>query len=138
MQKHPQAQLAKVKWYAASAIYVSTPLNRENRSGVFVEERIYLVAACEDDEALKQAEVIARAEENKGQLELDGVPAMETFVGIRKVILVRSHLKLTSEETAHPSNGSELTFAFFRLKDDKSLEAFLRGDAVSMIYEADS
>jgi hypothetical protein len=45
--------------------------------------------------------------------EYDGRPAREEFVGIRKLITIRSHVNDTGLHADKPRVGSELTFFLF-------------------------
>jgi hypothetical protein len=124
-------------WYAASAIFV-TRLRDRPKECPQAEERVYLVEADSDDEALSKARAFAKDEEIDGyDFEYDGVAAREEFVGLRKVISVRRHCKDLSKDDGSIADGCEATFSYFALRSEDELTRLVEGDTVGLTYVAD-
>ena len=137
MPEHIETKTEQIKWYAASAIIV-TRLKDAPDECPLIEERVYLIRAPDDDNACEKANAFAKQEEEaEFQFEYDGRPAREQFMGIRKLITIRSHVNDTRLHADEPRDGSELTFSYFQLQDKNDLQALVDGDPVRILYKGD-
>jgi hypothetical protein len=125
------------KWYAASAVFVTRTKDAPSECAM-IEERVYLIEDDGLNDVWDKASRIASEEENRAlTFEYCGKAATEQFVGIRKVIGIRPHLKDKNISTDALGDGAELTFSFFHLNSSEDLQAFVDGDEVRLIYKAD-
>ena len=136
MQKHPETTLTDYKeWYVASAVFGTFSADSHEQL-LLVEERAYLLSVDHSEDIHQKAESCARSEESSTLLTCDNRSARARFLGIRKIVSVRSHIQDRTPGDA-PRNGSELTFTFFRLNDENDLAKFLNGETVGVTYLAD-
>ena len=120
-------------WYAAHAIVSIRPINQKERA-IAVYENVILLQAADDSEAMSKARRHAKASVAKDQsLTLNGEPAMQAFVGIRKIIAVSNPWPLDQEDD-RPVDGTELTYSEFQVKDENTLTRLANGDAVPVRY----
>jgi Domain of unknown function (DUF4288) len=130
-------QATTIKWYAASAIFVAQVQGVADGCPLLVEERVYLIAATNDDDALSKATSFAKQEKDEeGEYpnELDGKPSRDEFVGIRKLIAVRRHSTDFTFPDQEVADGCEATFSFFEIGDRQQLQQLVSGDAVELTY----
>ena len=123
----------KMAWYAAHAI-VSIRPNKAAKGEVLVYENVILVEAENDRVATRKARRVSKASIPKDDsLQLNGEPATESFIGIRKIIAV-SNPWPASPEGDRPSDGTEITYSKFTVKDARSLSKLVKGEEVSIRY----
>jgi len=118
-------------WYAAHIIVSTRPIKRDGGE-ISVYENVILLSAKDDDEADVKAK---RYGENSvvedETLRIDGEPAEESFVGVRKIIEIRGPIDSVGDE---PVDGAEITYSEMRVKDEEALEKLAKGDEVSVEY----
>ena len=119
-----------MKWYAAHIIISSRPIERDN-SEIEVYENVILISANDDDEANLKAEQFGKAFVVKDDTltTMEGKPAEDSFVGVRKIIEVRNPLSL-SPNSDKPVDGAEITYSRFKVKDELDLAKLVDGDGV--------
>jgi uncharacterized protein DUF4288 len=130
-------QETTIKWYAASALFVAQVQGEADRCPLLVEERVYLIAAANDDDALNKATSFAKQEvsaEGEYPSELHGKPSRDEFVGIRKLMTVRRHVTDHAFPDQEVADGCEATFSFFEIADRQDLQQLVSGDAVELTY----
>jgi hypothetical protein len=124
-------------WYVAHGILVQEPID-EPRDNFLVWENLYLIEAGESEDpwpiAESRAALDATADEADYNLEdgrpsstIDGRPARWRFVGVRKIVVVRH-----DSEDGILCPGDELSFNEFVTNSAEEVEAFARGEAVSI------
>ena len=117
-----------LNWYAAHAMMVMK-FQDGNQDLYRIMENIILISAESDEEAVDKA--TQRAKEDEVGVEddytYDGRPITWEFAGLRKLITC-----VFSEE--RPKNGTELTYSEFELSDKESLEKYINGDVVTVVY----
>lgn len=119
-----------LNWYAAHAIMVMKFQN--GQQDIYrVMENVILVSAQSDEEAAEKATL--RAKEDEVGLDdgytYDGRPIMWEFAGLRKLITCVF-------PNERPTHGTELTYAEFELADKQTLEKYLNGDTVMVVYQS--
>jgi Domain of unknown function (DUF4288) len=121
-------------WYAASAIVV-TKLGSGEQDEYPVYENVYLIEASSPDEALQKADAIGRANDiDDPSLTLNGLPARDCFVGIRKLITVVNPCS-GEPDKERPYHGTEVTYARYTLRSEDDIKKLTQGEPVSLTYE---
>jgi hypothetical protein len=120
-------------WYAAHSIISIRP--RKPRTGeIVVYENVILLEAFDDEEATTKARNFGQASVVEDQtLTLNGEPAEQSFVGIRKIIAISNPSPL-KQDGDRPVDGTEITYSEFAVKDDKALAKLVKGDGIVVRY----
>jgi len=102
-------------------------------------ENIHLIESESVDEAYKKAEDIGKKSEgdSDGTFMWGNIPSIMVFGGIRKLIECQS----SSEElianpfnSNRPTDGSELSYSQFFVKDEATLNKLIQGESTEVIY----
>ena len=64
---------------------------------------------------------------------MEGEPLEESFVGIRKIIEISNPFS-PGPDSAIPVDGAEITYSYFKVKDEQALADLLNGDEVLISY----
>jgi hypothetical protein len=134
MPKQAEAKrVPTMTWYAAHVVESITKINKKNDK-ILVYENVILVEAENDKEALTKAKKFANASiVHDETLTLDNEPAVVEFVGIRKVITISNPSPLKQDKDA-PTTGTEISYSEFRIKNQRDLRKFAKGDPVTVEY----
>jgi hypothetical protein len=121
-------------WYAAHIIISTRPI-KPRKGKILVYENVILLQATDGEEATDKAREYADASIIKDDklTTMDGEPAVESFVGIRKIIEVRNPWPL-SPDNDRPVDGTEITYSKFKLKDERALSKLVNGEEVLIDY----
>lgn len=117
-------------WFAAHALYVFEVV--QGRQEAFtVLENILLIRAPSAKLALATAKKVARREEaDDPSLTVDGLPARQRFLGIRKLVACAADpLDETSADgqVRVIRSGSEASYLTYRVASKATLQALMRG-----------
>jgi hypothetical protein len=113
-------------WYAAHTIVSIRPIKRK-RQPICVYENVILLEAADDNEADAKARKLGEASVVEDEtLTLNGEPAVESFVGIRKIISVSNPWPLKQHDD-RPVDGTEITYSEFLIKDEDTLVKLVNG-----------
>jgi len=113
-----------MKWYAAHVVLA--PLTAEQNVPIDVFENVYLVSGVTEEQALRRAEALGRAEEVvDDDLTLDGAPAKMTFLGVRKIVSISN--AVGPQDEAPPADGCELTYSRIRFETLGEAQHFAEG-----------
>jgi len=101
------------------------------RETIPLYENVLLVYADTDDEAMRQACALGRAEaaETDESFRWNGHPARWEFVGVRKLITCQPHG--LSDRIGH---GAELTYSLMVVRSEADLKKLVAGDPVEITY----
>jgi hypothetical protein len=66
-------------------------------------------------------------------LTINGEPAVASFCGIRKIIAISNPWPLSQDEDK-PTDGTEITYSKFQLKDEQALARLVNGADVPIHY----
>ena len=104
-----------------------------SKKNLVVWENVMLTEADSPEKALEKAEKRARedAEDCSDGLTLNGRPAEMVFVGIRKLIEVRTVEDIEDK----PADGSEVTYSEFVLDSEEDLRKLAAGEPVRLRYQ---
>jgi hypothetical protein len=120
-------------WYAAHVVESITKSNKKDEY-ILVYENVVLVEAENDRKALTKAKKYAKAAIIHDEtLTLDNEPAVVEFVGIRKVITISNPPSLKQDKNS-PTTGTEISYSEFRIKNQRDLRKFAKGDPVTVEY----
>jgi hypothetical protein len=120
-------------WFTASVLISIKP--ETYADGPFqVYENMYLVEAATDHDALQKAALLGRkvASISDG-LTIDGIPAMRSFIGVRKLVSVSNPYPLDLDGD-RPVSGTELTYALYSITDELTASKLANGEEVGVIY----
>lgn len=119
-------------WYAVHAIVA---MRRVDKIGPFsVYENVFLVEANSSAEASAKGAELATCEVNAGDnLTIDDVPAVRSFVGVRKVVSVSNPSPLDLDRD-RPVSGTELTYSEYVVDSEEALQKLAAGEAVAVHY----
>jgi hypothetical protein len=67
-------------------------------------------------------------------LTLNGQPARDCFVGVRKLITVMNPFP-DEPDRRRPYHGTEVTYARYTVKSESDIDKLVHGESVSLIYE---
>jgi len=120
-------------WFTASILIAIKP--KSYVGGPFeVYEDMYLLEAPSGREAIQKAEQLGREYLliDDG-LTIDGVPAVRSFIGIRKLISVSNPTPLAQDED-RPVSGTEVTYALYQVANDAAASKLANGKKVNVVY----
>lgn len=120
-------------WYAAHTI-VSIRPTKPRKAEIVVYENVILIEANDEHAAAEKARKYGKASivEDK-TLTIDGKPAVESFVGVRKIISISNPWPL-DPDSDRPVDGTEITYSKFKLKDQADLSKLVDGKETSIEY----
>ncbi|GAA5786670.1 hypothetical protein [Chitiniphilus shinanonensis] len=123
----------RMTWYTASVLISIKPINYEG-GPIQVYENMYLIEAPSSRDAIEKAQELGRQEVAlDDELSIDGIPAVRTFVGIRKIVSISNPSPFDMDQTP-PTNGTELTYALYQLEDEAALTRLAGGEEVYLLY----
>lgn len=119
-------------WYAAHVVLSIRP--RKKGVSITLYENVFLVEAKDSDEARRMAEDIGKKSVvGYSGLEVDGVPTICNYEGVRKIINISNPFPLDQDED-RPVSGTEITYTEFQAKDFKDIRDFMKGWEVDLKY----
>jgi hypothetical protein len=120
-------------WYGAHIVMAVRYDDPADQTDYPVWENVVLVRADSDEKALQKAEEIGRAGEDDGseRLRWDGKPARWVFAGVRKLIECRT----PDDPQDRLRTGTEVTYSQLILDSRETLQKFVKGDPVPVLYE---
>jgi hypothetical protein len=120
-------------WYGAHIVMAVRYDDPADQTDYPVWENVVLVRADSDEKALQKAEEIGRAGEDDGseRLRWDGKPARWVFAGVRKLIECRT----PDDPQDRLRTGTEVTYSQMILDSRETLQKFVKGDPVPVLYE---
>jgi hypothetical protein len=120
-------------WYAAHTIVSIRPI-KPAKGEILVYENVILIEAKDGEQATDKARKHAEASIPKDQsLRIDGEPAVESFIGIRKIVAV-SNPRPLGQDADRPVDATEITYSKFKLKDERALSKLVNGEEVLIHY----
>ena len=120
-------------WYAAHIIVSIRTIERQ-KGPILVYENVILVEASDGEQAWIKARAHAKASMVKDDsATLNGEPAAEALVGIRKIIEVSNRWPL-SQSGDRPLDGTEITYSQFEVKDERALSKLANGEETLIRY----
>ena len=123
-------------WFVAS-IVSAIRLTEGEQSSFPVYEDFYLIEAGDQEELDLKIGEILKTIDAAGGCTLDGKAATQKCVGIRKIRSIYN--SLSNDVDRHPPrDGSELTHSFYLAKSFDDVEAFSRGEAISLLCVDDA
>jgi hypothetical protein len=116
--------MTAMDWYAAHTVIA---FQRDDGVGpVSVFENIYIVCAESSDSALVKAKLISDSESNNNTgIDINGSPAKCIYGGVRKIVTVSNESPPQYE--ARPSDGSEISYIEYEVKDPEDLKNIISG-----------
>jgi hypothetical protein len=115
-------------WYVAHLLF-SVRLKERTQDFYPLWENIYLLEACDDEEANRKAREIAiRYEKLDDGFTCDGFPAELKFEGIRR-------LRLCDVSGKPPIDGTELTYLNMEVANQDDIRRMIIGEPTRLIYE---
>jgi Domain of unknown function (DUF4288) len=121
-------------WYAAHTIVSIRPIKRRD-SEIIVYENVILINAKDDEQAVAKARKQAKASIAKDDsLTIAGEPAVQSFVGVRKMIAVSNPWPL-SQDDDRPVDGTEITYSKFIVKNERALSDLANGKETLVRYQ---
>jgi hypothetical protein len=121
-------------WYAASVI-IAIRLRTGRQRKFPVWENVYLIEAATDEEALRKAERLGKAQEFEDKtMTLNGRPAILKFAGVRKLITIVNPFP-GHPDSEPPTDGTEITYSLITVDSKKKLEDLISGQPVSVLYD---
>ena len=120
-------------WYAAHVVESIRKLNNKN-DDILIYENVVLIEAKNDKQALTKAKKYAKAAiVHDETLTLDNEPAILELIGIRKVVTIGNPWPLKQDEDP-PTTGTEISYSEFRVKNQRDLRKFVKGEPVMVEY----
>ena len=120
-------------WYAAHLIIGVMPIQKSAET-ILVHENVVLIEAPSETEALGKAQTIGQTEAAlQDGITLVGIPAKRVFAGIRKLITV-SNPETSDLDQDRPSDGTEITYAVYKVSNEEELKKLAAGSAVAVTY----
>lgn len=120
-------------WYAADTIVTTRP-RKSHKSEIGGYENVILIEAEDGDEAERKARKYAQESIiDDPSLTVDGESAVDSFVGIRKIIAVSNPWPL-DQDGDRPVDGTEITYSKFAVKDECTLTKLASGEEVMIRY----
>ncbi len=117
-------------YYCAHAIFYYE-LKNEKQDSILVHENIYMIEAANYEDAMKDARVIAKENEDlndEGYLELNEKEVRYIFAGLRKLILV------DEQESLQVPSGTEISYSVFEVDSFHEVEKLVSGEFVNLLY----
>jgi len=128
----------KVLWYAAHAVYVFELL-RGRQSTFTVVENVLLVRARSRKAGLAAAIRVGRREDSVDPtLTIDGRPARQKFLGIRKIVSCAADPFDNSSADGLVGtirSGTEATYLTYRVSSRADLARIMRGKEAEVVFE---
>lgn len=128
----------KTIWFAAHAVYVFE-LIRGRQSTFTIVENILMVRGRSAKEALAAARTVARREESHDpSLTIDGKPARQRLLGIRKVVACAADpfdATSTDGQVSVMRSGTEATYLTYRVVGRAALKRLLDGKEADVTLE---
>lgn len=127
-----------MRWFSAHIItYIKYKKGVQNIIPIW--ENICLIESESIDEAYKKAENIGRRYEgdSNGTLMWENIPSMMFFGGVRKLIECQNspeELIANPFSSNRPTDGSELSYSHFFVKDNEMLSRLINGEPTEVIY----
>jgi hypothetical protein len=120
-------------WYAAHIIVSIRPI-KPRKGPILVYENVILIEASDAEEAWTKARKHAEASIVEDEsLRVNGAPATESLVGIRKIIEVSNRWPL-SQSGDRPVDGTEITYSEFQVKNERALSKLAKGEETLIRY----
>jgi hypothetical protein len=120
-------------WYAAHTIVTIRPI-KPDKGEIGGYENVILVEANNEHEAINKARKYAQDSIPEDEsLKVDGKPAIQSFIGIRKIVAVTNPWPL-SQDADRPVDGTEITYSKFAVKDERALSKLVNGEEVLIHY----
>lgn len=120
-------------WYAAHLVFRTQSTTPAPAMPVVIEEAVRLVSADGVDEARAEARRLgASCCVDDPSLTLNGVPAVQTFLGVRKIVECDLDPPRAFDTSGVPGHGCEVTYSIMTLQSEADLQKFLDGDAVDV------
>jgi len=114
-------------WYVAHVI-IAHRLRNDPEDCIHVWENLYLVEGSSYEELVEEATQFGMDSiVDDPKFRIDGKPARQEFVGVRKIIEVQNG-------EGPPASGTELTFSSFVVKSGDDLRFLANGDDVEVLY----
>lgn len=119
-------------WYAVHALVA---MRRTDSIGpISVYENVFLVEAKDSNDAAAQGRSMAKVESAvEDDLTIDGVPAVRSFAGIRKVITISNPEPLDLDQD-RPVSGTEITYSEYEIDSEEELQKLAAGELVAVRY----
>jgi hypothetical protein len=125
-------------WFAAHAVYVFEPVSGRQKS-FKVLENVLMVRARSSKSALASALVVARREASDDpSLVIDGKPARQRFLGIRKVVACAADPfddSSTDGQVRTIRQGTEATYFSYRVASRAALNRLVVGKDAKITLE---
>jgi hypothetical protein len=116
-----------MSWYVAHVI-MGHRLKNDPEDCIHVWENLYLLEGSTLEELTEKATQCGKDSIiDDPTFTVDGKPAREEFVGIRKIIEIQNG-------DGPPHSGTELTFSAFVVKSEEDLRLLANGDDVEVLY----
>lgn len=120
-------------WYAVHTIVTIRPI-KPHKGEIGGYENVVLIEANDEHEAANKARKYAKDSIPEDEsLKVDGEPAVQSFIGIRKIVSVNNPWPL-SQEGERPVDGTEITYSKFSVKDERALSKLVNGEEVLIRY----
>ena len=129
----------KKTWYAASVVmFFRLKSGRQKKFSAW--ENVYLIASNSPEEAMVRAEELGQGSASTSDegVTWGGKPADIVFGGVRKLLTCAADPasgEMSPVTKLH--DGVEATYSTFTVKSRAELDALIRGDAVSVLYDED-
>jgi hypothetical protein len=124
---------AMTSWFAAHALIGTKRIDA--KGAIVVYENVFLVEATSHQKAKELAIAMAMPEVDLDDTTtLDGAPAVNFFVGIRKTILISHPTSSNLDETSPPISGTEITYSAFEVDSEEDLQKLAKGECVNVRY----
>ena len=119
-------------WYAVHALVA---MKRVDSVGpISVYENIFLVEAKDSNDAVSLGQSMAKVEADiEDDLTIDGVQAVRSFAGIRKVITISNPEPLDLDQD-RPVSGTEITYSEYEVDSEDELRKLAAGEQVTVRY----
>ena len=127
----------KKMWFAVSAVLFFKPKKRGQANRYLLWENVYLVNALTPAAAQKRGAQLAKAEAGHEGITLNGKPVDVIFAGIRKIIACAANpADGGGPDVIRLKDGIEATYSEFTVRKRSDITAFVKGKAVSVVYES--
>ena len=120
-------------WYCAHLI-MAVRLKSGVQKELPVWENVFLLEAESAEIVKERASQIGRREEAlsaSSEMQCDGEPVQQVFVGVRKIIQVSTSI----DEQGKFLDGAEVTYSQYIVQSEDDLMKLAKGDPVSVVYD---